>query len=69
MMHKEGLIEGFTKTYYVDQLVYFEQYQYADEAITREKTLKRWKRTWKVELIEKMNPEWKDLYGELNNLL
>ncbi len=67
--HKEGLVEGFSKQYYVERLVYFEEFQYIDKAIAREKVMKRWKREWKVELIEKVNPEWKDLYEELNNLL
>ncbi len=67
--HKQGIIDGFTKTYYVDRLVYFEEFAYVDQAIAREKAMKRWKRSWKVELIEKMNAEWKDLYEELNNLL
>ena len=67
--HKEGLIAGFSKQYYVEHLVYFEEFPYIDQAIAREKSLKRWKREWKIDLIEKMNPEWKDLFKELNNLL
>ncbi len=67
--HRQGVIEGFSKKYYVERLVYFEAFQYIDHALAREKTLKRWKRAWKIELIEKMNPEWKDLYEELNNLI
>ncbi len=65
--HKEGLIEGFTKKYIVDRLVYLEAFQYIDQAIAREKALKRWKREWKIELIETANPEWKDFYETLNN--
>ena len=63
--HKHGLIEGFTKKYNVHKLVYFEKTDDAIGAITREKQLKKWKRNWKIELIEKDNPEWKDLYDEL----
>lgn len=60
--HKEGLVEGFTKKYKVDRLVYFEETNDVESAITREKRLKKWNRQWKIELIEKENPEWKDLY-------
>lgn len=67
--HKEGAVEGFTKRYYVDRLVYVERFDYIDQALAREKALKRWKRAWKIELIEKMNPEWSDLYLELNNYM
>lgn len=62
--HKNKLVKGFTEKYFVDKLVYFEQTDSIDAAINREKQLKRWKREWKIELIEKMNPEWKDLYYE-----
>jgi putative endonuclease len=67
--HKQGLIDGFSKDYYVDRLVYFEVFDYVDQAIAREKVLKRWKRAWKIELIEGSNPQWDDLYEELNNLV
>jgi putative endonuclease len=67
--HKQGIIGGFSNNYYVERLVYFEAFQYIDQALAREKTLKRWKRAWKIELIEKMNPDWKDIYEELNNLI
>ena len=60
--HKEGLVEGFTKKYKVDRLVYFEETNDVESAIIREKRLKKWNRQWKIELIEKGNPEWKDLY-------
>ena len=63
--HKGGLVEGFTKTYSVNQLVYFEAGQYVNDAIYREKQLKHWNRKWKLKLIEDSNPEWKDLYEEL----
>ncbi|MDH5722408.1 MAG: GIY-YIG nuclease family protein [Alphaproteobacteria bacterium] len=59
--HKEGLVEGFTKKYNVCKLIYFEEYKNVQDAIHREKCIKRWKRAWKVELIGKMNPKWKDL--------
>jgi len=63
--HKNGLVEGFTKEYGVDRLVYYEQTNDSYSAIEREKRMKKWKRQWKIELIEKFNPEWKDLYKDL----
>ena len=60
--HKHGLVKGFTKTYNVKNLVYYEVHQTAQNAINREKKIKRWRRVWKFELIEKNNPYWKDLY-------
>ena len=63
--HKNKAIEGFTKKYTVDKLMYFEQYHDPENAIKREKRLKRYNRRWKLELIEKENPEWRDLYTEL----
>ncbi len=60
--HKNNLVEGFTKKYGVHQLVYFEQTGDINSAITREKQLKKWRRQWKIELIEEKNPEWKDLF-------
>jgi len=63
--HKEGLVEGFIKKYSVKNLVYYEIHNSVYEAIKREKALKKWLRKWKIELIEKMNPTWKDLYEEL----
>jgi putative endonuclease len=59
--HKSGLIEGFTKKYSVNKLVYLESTDDAKAAIDREKRLKKWKRQWKIELIEKSNPNWRDL--------
>lgn len=56
------MVEGFTKKYKVHDLVYFEQSENVQSALQREKQLKKWKRKWKLELIEKNNPEWKDLY-------
>ncbi len=60
--HKHNLVKGFTKEYGVHILVYFEQREDIEEVILREKKLKRWKRKWKLDLIEKENPDWKDLY-------
>ncbi len=60
--HRNGLCEGFTQEYNVKILVYIEQYQYVDRAITREKQLKNWLRQWKIDLVEERNPEWNDLY-------
>ncbi|RPJ15769.1 MAG: GIY-YIG nuclease family protein, partial [Desulfobacteraceae bacterium] len=54
--------DGFTKTYDVHNLVWYENHMTAESAITKEKQIKKWKRKWKLELIEKNNPEWKDLY-------
>ena len=59
--HKSGLIAGFTKKYSINSLVYFESTNDVNEAILREKRLKKWKRQWKIELIEKSNPSWRDL--------
>ena len=63
--HKHDLADGFTKEYKVHYLVYFELHQDMNAAITREKQIKKWNRAWKLELIEKSNPTWKDLYEEI----
>jgi len=63
--HKDNLIEGFTKKYNLHILVYFEVHADIQEAIIREKQIKNWKRSWKIELIEKTNSEWRDLYSEI----
>lgn len=63
--HKEGLVDGFTKKYGIKMLVYFETFEDPQNAITREKQIKKWKRSWKIELIEKENPEWSDIYFEI----
>ena len=63
--HNNDLIDGFTKKYVVHRLVYYEQYDDVVNAIQREKRLKKWNRQWKIELIEKENLEWKDLYLQL----
>jgi putative endonuclease len=62
-LHKQKLIEGFTKRYGVTQLVYYEMHETMDAAIRRESQIKKWKRAWKVRLIEQMNPEWRDLFN------
>jgi putative endonuclease len=63
--HKNKEIDGFTKKYEVDRLVYYEIYDDIFMAITREKQLKKWRRRWKLELIESVNPEWRDLSADL----
>ena len=63
--HKTGLVNGFTKKYSVNKLVYFESTSDVNAAILREKRLKKWKRQWKIELIEKSNPDWNDLSERL----
>lgn len=59
--HKQRLVSGFTSKYGLGKLMYFEQFQYVDDAIKREKQLKNWNRQWKIDLIEKENKSWKDL--------
>jgi putative endonuclease len=63
--HKKGLVEGFSKKYGVKTLVYFEVLKDVEEAILREKRIKKWNRKWKINLIEKANPDWNDLYQNL----
>jgi len=63
--HKAKLVPGFTKAYGVVLLVYYEEYSSILEARAREATLKRWLRTWKIELVDKFNPDWRDLTDEL----
>ena len=63
--HREGLVESFTKRYGVDRLVYFETHDSIEAAIVREKKLKHWKRDWKMDLIGRDNPDWRDLYPDL----
>jgi len=63
--HKNNLFDGFTKKYNVHNLVYYEVLTNIDDAILREKRIKKWKRQWKIELIEKDNPSWIDLYEQL----
>lgn len=63
--HRSDLIEGFTKKYHVHALVYFEQTSDISAAIQREKQIKKWRREWKIALIKRDNPEWRDLYENL----
>lgn len=63
--HKNDFVEGFTKKYGVHMLVYFEECGGREGAIQREKQIKEWKRQWKLELIESVNPQWRDLYEEI----
>jgi putative endonuclease len=63
--HKQGVVDGFTKGYGVKQLVWYEQHDNAESAITREKQVKKWRRKWKIELIEQGNPYWNDLYSSI----
>jgi putative endonuclease len=63
--HKTKATPGFTSRYDVDRLVWFEVYDDPTTAITREKEIKKWRRDWKIQLFEKSNPEWKDLYPEI----
>ena len=62
--HKHKLVEGFTKKYSLNLLIYFEVFQYVNDAIKREKNIKKWKRQWKINLIEEENPDWEDLAKE-----
>jgi putative endonuclease len=63
--HREGAIEGFTKRYDIKVLVHYETFEDVRVAIQREKNLKKWPRAWKIALIERGNPGWRDLYGDL----
>jgi putative endonuclease len=67
--HKNDVVEGFTKKYAVHNLVFFEQHEDMHSAITREKQIKKWNRSWKLRLIEGSNPEWQDLYEELEPVI
>ena len=64
--HRESLVEGFTKTHDVKRLVYLDQHDQIEDAILREKKIKRWRRDWKLALIEQDNPDWQDLYAGLS---
>ena len=63
--HKNNLVDGFTKKYGVHRLVYFEECDNYEAALTRERQNTEWKRRWKLEIIEEMNPEWEDLYSKI----
>lgn len=64
--HKEKNIKGFTEKYNLDKLVYYESFENINEAIFREKNIKKWNRDWKLRLIEENNINWKDLYNEID---
>lgn len=64
--HREGVVEGFTTRYDVKKLVWFERHQDAEAAILREKRIKRWRRDWKLDLVETSNPGWTDLWYEIS---
>jgi putative endonuclease len=66
--HKCKQVEGFTRKYGVDKLVWYEPHDDINEAIIREKRIKRWRRQWKLNLIEQENPKWRDLYWELGGV-
>ncbi|MDD5587386.1 MAG: GIY-YIG nuclease family protein [Alphaproteobacteria bacterium] len=63
--HREGLYKGFSKDHGLKTLVWFTEFKSADEAISYEKRIKKWRRDWKKQLIEKVNPKWRDLYEDL----
>jgi putative endonuclease len=63
--HREGVVEGFSKRYGVKDLVWYEVHSEIAEAILREKQIKKWDRRWKIELIQKSNPRWRDLYADI----
>ena len=63
--HRIGAVAGFTKKYKVDRLVYYEAFDQLEAAFFRERQLKKWNRSWKIELIERSNPNWTDLYSEI----
>ena len=63
--HREHLVDGFSKEYGVTQLVWFEQHDTVESAITREKRIKKWRREWKLDLIERSNPYWNDRWPEV----
>ncbi len=64
--HKNKVVEGFTQKYDLKKLVWYELHETMESAIQREKAVKYWKRYWKLKAIEEMNPDWRDLYEELN---
>jgi putative endonuclease len=65
--HRDGLVPGFTTRYGVKMLAYFEEHDDIEIAIRREKSIKRWRRAWKIELIESRNPGWRDLWLDLTS--
>ena len=67
--HREKVRPGFTTKYGVDKLVWFQSFELRENAFRRERQIKEWRRAWKLRLIEEMNPDWRDLGDDLNNLL
>ncbi|MCR6645929.1 MAG: GIY-YIG nuclease family protein [Terricaulis sp.] len=65
--HKEGAIDGFSKRYGCVRLVWFEAHTEMSAAIAREKDIKKWRRAWKLNLIERTNPQWRDLFEDFSN--
>ncbi len=65
--HREGAVEGFSKRYGCTRLVWFEQHSEISAAIAREKDIKKWRRAWKLNLIERANPQWRDLFEDFSN--
>jgi putative endonuclease len=63
--HRTGFVDGFTRDYGVHRLVFIELHDSMEAAILREKRIKKWRRVWKLELIERTNPQWRDLYDDL----
>lgn len=63
--HKNKVVKGFTERYDLNKLVYYEVWEDGIESIRRERNMKKWKREWKIKLIEKQNPDWNDLYAEV----
>jgi putative endonuclease len=66
-MHRNGVVPGFSKQYGVKSLVWYEQHESREAALTRERQMKKWNRKWKMTLIEKMNPAWSDLYDGISS--
>ncbi|MEQ1673210.1 MAG: GIY-YIG nuclease family protein [Hyphomicrobium sp.] len=65
MEHRDKLIDGFTKKYWAGRIVYYEFHESADSAAERERLMKRWRRDWKIQLIETNNPTWRDLLNDI----
>ena len=65
--HKNKMVRGFTQKYDVKRLVYYEVHTNSESAITREKHMKKWRRQWKIRLIEEKNPSWRDLYDDIKS--
>jgi putative endonuclease len=65
-MHKNGVVPGFTRQFGVKMLVWYEQHETRESALTRERQMKKWNRVWKLQIIERLNPGWSDLYDKLS---